>query len=70
MFINKKYDSCLDNITGLSYKAPVDNQALFGFSIDYTLNKKTIAVNNLSADIKVKIKLVSEAFCDLKITYY
>ncbi|MDR5617822.1 NADH-quinone oxidoreductase subunit NuoG [Arsenophonus sp.] len=61
LFITNIDNTCLDDVAALSYFAPVDDQARFGFSVAHVLDKNAPATDNLPADIEEKVHLVSQA---------
>ncbi|HGJ5899610.1 NADH-quinone oxidoreductase subunit NuoG [Arsenophonus apicola] len=66
LFITSIDDSRLDDVAAFSYRAPVDDQARFGFAIAHALDSKAPAVSDLPADLKTKAKLVAAALLQAK----
>ncbi|MGP1939276.1 MAG: NADH-quinone oxidoreductase subunit NuoG [Arsenophonus sp. ET-DL9-MAG3] len=66
LFITNIDDSRLDDIATLTYRAPVDDQARFGFAIAHALDDKAPEVSNLSTIIKTKVELVAQALLQAK----
>ncbi len=66
LFITNIDDSRLDDVAALNYRAPVDDQARFGFAIAHVLDSKAPAVNDLPADIKANVELVAAALLQAK----
>jgi len=66
LFITNIDDSRLDDVAALNYRAPVDDQARFGFAIAHALDSKAPAVDDLPADIKANVELVAAALLQAK----
>ena len=66
LFITNVDDTRLDDVAALNYRAPVADQARFGFAIANIINGEAPAVEGLSAELKAKIETVAQALTSAK----
>ncbi|WP_272673562.1 NADH-quinone oxidoreductase subunit NuoG [Providencia sp. PROV031] len=66
LFITNVDDTRLDDVAAFNYRAPVVDQARFGFAIANMINGEAPAVNNLPADLKAKVETIAQALASAK----
>ncbi|EKT55611.1 NADH-quinone oxidoreductase subunit NuoG [Providencia sneebia] len=66
LFITNVDDTRLDDIAAFNYRAPVADQARFGFAIANMINGDAPAVTDLPADLKAKVETIAQALSSAK----
>lgn len=66
LFITNVDDTRLDDIAAFNYRAPVADQARFGFAIANMINGDAPAVADLPADLKAKVETIAQALAGAK----
>ncbi|CCW29365.1 NADH-quinone oxidoreductase subunit G [Xenorhabdus nematophila F1] len=66
LFLTSVDETRLDDVAAWHYRAPVDDQARFGFAIAHTLNSIAPAVNDLPDELKSKVEIIAQALRDAK----
>ncbi|QWQ18389.2 NADH-quinone oxidoreductase subunit NuoG [Providencia rettgeri] len=66
LFITNVDDTRLDDVAAFNYRAPVADQARFGFAIANMINGEAPAVNDLPADLKAKVETIAQALASAK----
>ncbi|MBD2810307.1 NADH-quinone oxidoreductase subunit NuoG [Xenorhabdus sp. Vera] len=66
LFLTSVDDTRLDDVAAWGYRAPVDDQARFGFAVAHALNNIAPAVNDLPDELQSKVEIIAQALSDAK----
>ncbi|TPG65282.1 NADH-quinone oxidoreductase subunit NuoG [Ewingella americana] len=66
LFMTNVDNTRLDDIAAYNYRAPVDDQARFGFAIAHALDNSAPAVTDLAAGLDKKIDVIVQALTDAR----
>lgn len=66
LFMTNVDNTRLDDIAAYNYRAPVDDQARFGFAIAHALDSSAPAVTDLAAGLDKKIDVIVQALTDAR----
>ncbi|WP_437612730.1 NADH-quinone oxidoreductase subunit NuoG [Erwinia sp. V71] len=66
LFVTNVDETRLDDIAAWSYRAPVEDQARFGFAIAHALDNSAPAVGEISRDMAGKIDVIVQALAGAK----
>ncbi|PHM49916.1 NADH-quinone oxidoreductase subunit G [Xenorhabdus miraniensis] len=66
LFLTSVDETKLDDVAAWSYRAPVDDQARFGFAVAHALNNIAPAVNDLPDELKAKVEIIAQALREAK----
>ncbi|WP_261440533.1 NADH-quinone oxidoreductase subunit NuoG [Serratia proteamaculans] len=66
LFVTNVDNTRLDDIAAWNYRAPVDEQARFGFAIAHALDNAAPAVNDLADGLNKKVDIIVQALTQLE----